>query len=184
MLLSGATLPEPKSLLEEIGQELITTRGLQILIISFTAMFLCQFLKFAISSIRTKSAEWYLLCSTGGFPSSHTGFVVSLCICLGMFQWHDLGGKLDWSFPVAVVLSTIVIHDAMGVRLEASKHAKILNNMAKEAALSEEERKELGFGKKGELKEMLGHKGREVLGGAVIGTLIGLIGFFIFREIY
>ena len=95
-----------------------------------------------------------------------------------MFQWHDLDGKLDWSFAVAVIISVIVVHDAMGVRLEASKHAKILNNLA--ADMPEEEKQKLGFGKKGRLKEMLGHKGLEVLGGIIIGIVSGLIGFFVF----
>lgn len=159
-------------------QDLISIRAMQILIICFFAMLICQILKFSIISIRLKKPHWQLLISTGGFPSSHTALCVSLCIALGMFQWHDLEGKLDWSFAVAVVISVIVVHDAMGVRLEASKHAKILNNMT--ADMTHEEKTELGFGKKGYLKEMLGHKGFEVLGGIILGIAIGIIGFLIF----
>lgn len=159
-------------------QALITLRAMQILIISILTMVLCQLLKFVIASVRSKKMQWRLLVSTGGFPSSHSGLCVSLCITLGMFQWHDLDGKLDWSFAVAVIISVIVVHDAMGVRLEASKHAKILNNLA--ADMPEEEKQKLGFGKKGRLKEMLGHKGLEVLGGIIIGIVSGLIGFFVF----
>jgi acid phosphatase family membrane protein YuiD len=121
---------------------------------------------------------WYYLISTGGFPSSHSSFCISLCVSLGLFQYNDLGG-LDWSFPVAVVFSMIVLHDAMGVRLEASKHAKILNNLTSE--MSFEERIELGFGEKGLLKEMLGHRAIEVLGGTIIGIIIGCLGFIIFK---
>lgn len=159
-------------------QDIISLRAMQILIICFVSMVLCQFLKFIIHSIKDKKPQWKLLISTGGFPSSHSALCVTLCIALGMFQWHDLEGKLDWSFAVAVVISVIVVHDAMGVRLEASKHAKILNNLA--ADMTEEEKQELGFGKKGKLKEMLGHKGLEVLGGIVVGIIVGLIGFIIF----
>lgn len=159
-------------------QNLIFLRAMQILIICLVTMVLCQIIKFIIVSIKNKKAQWRLLVSTGGFPSSHSGLCVSLCITLGMFQWHDLDGKLDWSFAVAVVISVIVVHDAMGVRLEASKHAKILNNLA--ADMSEEQKQELGFGQKGKLKEMLGHKGLEVLGGIIIGIISGLIGFLIF----
>lgn len=157
---------------------LITLRAMQILIISIFSMLLCQLLKFMISSIRMKKPQWRLLISTGGFPSSHSSLCVAMCITFGMFQWHDLDGKLDWSFAVAVIISVIVVHDAMGVRLEASKHAKILNNLA--ADMSEEEKKELGYGKKGKLKEMLGHKGLEVVGGVILGIIVGLIGFLIF----
>ena len=157
---------------------MVTERVLIILGISLFAMFLCQFAKFIIYSIKFKKIMWYYLISTGGFPSSHSSFCISLCVSLGLFQFNDLGG-FDWSFPVAVVFSMIVLHDAMGVRLEASKHAKILNNLASE--LSHEERIELGFGNKGSLKEMLGHRAVEVLGGTIIGIIIGVLGFMIFK---
>ena len=92
-------------------QDLISIRAMQILIICFFAMLICQILKFSI----IKKLHWQLLISTGGFPSSHTALCVSLCIALGMFQWHDLEGKLDWSFAVAVVISVIVVHCIMMV---------------------------------------------------------------------
>lgn len=149
-----------------------------ILAISLFAMILCQVAKFVIYSIKYKKLLWYYLISTGGFPSSHSSFCVALCVALGLFQYNILG-YLDWSFPVSVVFSMIVLHDAMGVRLEASKHAKILNNLTSE--MTYEERLELGFGEKGSLKEMLGHRAIEVLGGIMVGAVIGIIGFLIFK---
>jgi len=157
-------------------QTLITTRAIQVLIISIISMVTAQLIKFVVYSIRYKKPYWKLLFSTGGFPSSHTSFCIALCISLGLFQWKEMA-SLDWSFAVAVVFSGITIHDAFGVRLEASKHAIILNNLVED--LTDEERQELGFGKKGKLKEMLGHKINEVLGGIVVGVAVGIIGFFI-----
>ena len=157
---------------------MVTKRVITILGISLFAMVLCQIAKFVIYSIRFKRPMWYYLISTGGFPSSHSSFCISLCVSLGLFQVNDLGG-LDWSFPVAFVFSMIVLHDAMGVRLEASKHAKILNNLTSEMTF--EERFELGFGEKGSLKEMLGHRAVEVLGGIIVGIIIGCLGFIIFK---
>ncbi len=157
-------------------EKVITTRAMQVLIISVISMLLAQLIKFVVYSIRYKKPYWRLLASTGGFPSSHTSFCVALCISLGMLQWRQMN-NLDWSFAVAVVFSAITIHDAYGVRFEASKHAIILNNLTED--LTDEERKELGFGKKGKLKEMLGHKVTEVLGGIVVGIVVGIVGFFI-----
>lgn len=156
--------------------DFLTSRTLTILGFSILSMLLCQFIKFSIYSIKERTLKWRLLFSTGGFPSSHSSFCITLCITLGMFQWHDLK-YLDWSFAVAIVFSLIIIHDAMGVRLEASKHAKILNNFASD--MSEEEKQEMGYGKKGQLKEMLGHEWLEVLGGIAIGIIVGLVGFLI-----
>ena len=101
---------------------------------------------------------------------------MTLVTSLFLFQLHDLKGKLDWSFAVAVVFSIITMHDAMGVRLEASKHAKILNNLTEDISL--EEKQNIGFGKTGFLKEMLGHKFFEVAGGIVLGIALGIIGYF------
>ena len=101
-----------------------------------------------------------------------------LTLIIGMLQFHDLGYP-DWVFAVAFVFAVITVHDAMGVRYEASKHAIILNNMV--VNLSEEEKADLGFGKKGRLKEMLGHRYTEVLGGILVGIIVALIGYFIVR---
>lgn len=149
---------------------------IEIIILSLISMFLCQLLKFIIFSIIRKSPEWKLLISTGGFPSSHSSFVVTLTITLGLYQYFNFG-SLDWSFAASIVFSLIIIHDAMGVRLEASKHAVILNNMAQD--MTPEEKKDLGFGKKGELKEMLGHRGFEVIGGILVGIIVAIIGYLI-----
>ena len=163
-------------LTQTLSEEFYTIRTLTILAISIASMIICQVVKFSFYSIKTRSLKWRLLFSTGGFPSSHSSFCVTLCITLGMFQWHDLH-FLHWSFAVAIVFSMIIIHDAMGVRLEASKHARILNNLASD--MSDEEKKEMGYGKKGQLKEMLGHEWLEVLGGIFVGIVVGLIGFLI-----
>lgn len=101
---------------------------------------------------------------------------MTLVTSLFCFQLHDISG-LDWSFAVALIFAIVTIHDAMGVRLEASKHAQILNNLAKDMPM--EEKQSIGFGKKGFLKEMLGHKFFEVLGGMLLGIIFGVSGYFI-----
>ncbi|MBQ9448799.1 MAG: divergent PAP2 family protein [Acholeplasmatales bacterium] len=166
-------LVDPAPLTRQDLANIVTSRAMQVLLISVISMLTAQILKVIFYSIKDKRPRFELFISTGGFPSSHTAFCIALDISLGMIQWYT-ENKLDWSFTVAVVFSAIVIHDATGVRLEASKHAKILNRIAEN--LTEEEKKELGYGKKGHLKEMLGHRTREVLGGAVVGTIIGMIG--------
>lgn len=154
---------------------LISVRAIQVIILSAISMTLCQILKFIIFSVKEKKMVYKSLITTGGMPSSHTASVTTLVISLGLFQYHDTNG-LDYSFAVALVFAMIVIHDAMGVRLEASKHAKILNNLVKHEDV--ETKKQLGFGNKGYLKELLGHKGFEVIGGFLFGTMISLIGYF------
>jgi acid phosphatase family membrane protein YuiD len=169
--------------LESLGEDMhafFTSRALQIIYISVISCFTCQLYKFVYYSIKYKRPTWFMLVSTGGFPSSHTSLVVTLTLLLGMLQFHDLGYP-DWSFAVSFIVTVITVHDAMGVRLEASKHAKILNNLTSDMTV--EEKRTIGFGKKGFLKEMLGHKSFEVAGGIFFGILIGVLGFIIFKNI-
>ena len=119
-----------------IPAELMTTRAFQIIITCFIAMFLAQILKVIIYSIRHKRFMGRMFFTTGGLPSSHSALCVCLCIILGMLQYHD-ENQLTWAFAVSVVLASVVLYDAMGIRLEASKHAKILNKLAED--MTEEE---------------------------------------------
>ena len=158
---------------KELTKELMTTRAVQIIITCLIAMLVAQLLKVVIFSIKHKKFEPRFIFTTGGLPSSHSSLCVCLCVHLGMLQFHD-ENQLSWAFAVAVVVSSVIMYDAMGVRLEASKHARILNRLADE--LTEEEIQEY-YGKKGKLKEMLGHRGIEVLVGGLLGAGIGFAGF-------
>ncbi len=158
----------------KLTEELMTTRAVQIIITCLIAMLVAQILKVIIFSIRHKKFEIRYFFTTGGLPSSHSSLCVCLCVILGMLQFHD-ENQLSWAFAVACVVSSVIMYDAMGVRLEASKHAKILNRFADQ--LTEEEKQEYGYGKKGKLKEMLGHRGVEVLVGGILGAGVGFMGF-------
>ena len=131
--------------------------------------------------LKNKKVEWRPFFSTGGFPSSHTSTCVTLTVSLFLFQMHDLNGMVDWSFAVALIASMIIIHDAMGVRYEASKHAKILNHITSD--IPDDQKKLIGFGKKLQLKEMLGHKGVEVFGGFIVGVIVAVMGFLLLVNI-
>jgi len=159
----------------------VNQRTIQIIILCLISMVLCQAMKVVFFSIKNKKVEWRPFFSTGGFPSSHTSTCVTLTVSLFLFQMHDLNGMVDWSFAVALIASMIIIHDAMGVRYEASKHAKILNHITSD--IPDDQKKLIGFGKKLQLKEMLGHKGVEVFGGFIVGVIVAVMGFLLLVNI-
>ncbi len=96
---------------------------------------------------------------SGGMPSAHSTFVVSLATSMGMKfgVWSDM-------FLMALVFSIIIIYDAMNVRYQAGLHAKILNRM--------------NHPKEEELNESIGHTPAEALVGGIIGfwTAVLLLG--------
>ena len=66
-------------------------------------------------------------------------------------------------------MAIIVIHDARGVRLETGKQAEILNRLMHYGDL-----KEL-FEDEEYLKELVGHTPFQVLVGAILGAVTGLL---------
>ena len=67
-----------------------------------------------------------------------------------------------------LVMACIVMYDATGVRREAGEHAKLLNQLL----FSDPEK--MTPSQKA-LKEFLGHTPLEVLGGAVLGIVLGML---------
>jgi hypothetical protein len=113
-----------------------------------------QGLKVSLRLLDGKFDRKYLW-SSGGMPSVHAVFVTSLSTLVGWFQ-----GFQSLLFAVSFVFSLIVLYDAMHVRLEAGKHAKILNTLMSPK------------GKYQTLNPHIGHTFSEVLVGSILG--IGL----------
>ena len=95
-------------------------------------------------------------------PSVHSATVTALAVTAGIEYGCD-----SPVFAVCVVLAIIVMHDAMGVRMEAGKHAKAINELLE--TLSSDKEPDL------KLKEFLGHTPMQVCCGAVLGLALALI---------
>lgn len=145
--------------------------------IAIISMAIAQLLKIPIHYMIYK--EWFpqIIFSTGGMPSSHSAFVASVAVAIGLTE-----GVSNTNFAVAVVLALVVIHDSMGVRREAGKHATVLNKMAEEVNIlvhevfrPAQERDNEAIDKN--LKELLGHEPIEAFSGTILGIIIALIGY-------
>lgn len=149
------------------------TKGLYIILITLAINLLAQGSKYFIDWYRFGKRDWRIIFSTGGFPSSHSATVTTLALVVGVVE--GFGSTL---FALALVLAMIVMHDAMGVRREAGKHAEVLNELVGdfEELLAE-------IGKRGimdnplydkKLKILLGHQPMEVLAGFAFGIIVPL----------
>lgn len=119
-----------------------------------------QVLKVVIVILTTKKLDMKRLTGSGGMPSSHTAFVVSLSTAVGRDSGWD-----SPLFALAVVFAAIVMYDAAGVRRAAGEQAAILN------VIIEDFRDQHQF-KQERLKELIGHTPFEVLAGAVLGIFL------------
>jgi acid phosphatase family membrane protein YuiD len=147
--------------------------------VSIITVFLTQFLKLPVYYYISKKWTPSILFSTGGMPSSHCAFVSALTLSLALTE-----GIASPLFAISFVFAGIVIHDALGIRREAGKHAAVLNDMKKEFY---DIINELNKGKAKNklivdkrLKELLGHEPLEVLSGIILGITIVLITFHYF----
>lgn len=140
----------------EIVNELINNK---ILICAAIAWATAQILKTIIHAIVNKSLDPRRLFGDGGMPSAHSATVTSVAVSCGYVAGFD-----SPVFAVALIFAFIVMHDAMGVRLETGKQAKVLNDLM-ELFYTEGTPEQ-------KLKEFVGHTPLQVISGFVLGIIV------------
>ncbi len=140
-----------------------------VLIAGLIAWSLAQILKMPFYYSRHKRWNWGLLFSAGGMPSSHSSLVTGTSLSIGLFEGFN-SSLFALSFAVAMV----VIYDATGIRRQAGRQAQkiniLINELFRGQPISEDQ-----------LKEVLGHTRMEALGGVLLGVLIALLSWGIWR---
>ena len=158
-----------------IFNELLSNR---VLISGICGWAMAQVIKVILYTILNKEFSLERLFGDGGMPSGHSATVSAmatmslLCYGIGSFE-----------FAIAAMLAIIVMHDAMGVRLETGKQAEVINeltNLIEEIIddFSAEETLEKKFQKvfsEEKLKEYVGHTPLQVVAGCLLGILISLL---------
>ena len=129
----------------------------------FFVWFGIQLFKFIYDLVKSKKFNFKRLMQAGGMPSSHSGVVISLTTMIG----KNVGINSPL-FAVALIFSFIVMYDAAGVRRAAGKQAKLLNKIVETPGLTSLQVSE-------RLVEVLGHTPVQVIVGAAIGVIVGLL---------
>ncbi len=105
---------------------------------------------------------------SGGFPSSHAAMVTALALSVGMQERFS-----SPLFAVKLTVACIVIYDAANVRYYSGQNAKVTRQLVKD--LQEDHPEDFNdpiYSIK--LKDVLGHKWKEVIGGIVLGAAVAL----------
>ena len=135
------------------------------------AWLVAQIIKTVLYAVKSDKVVYERLVGAGGMPSSHTSMVIASLIAVGRAQ-----GISSTVFGVMFIFACIVIYDAMGVRYAAGQHAKALNKINDtifDDNVSDTGSKQNKVPKK--LKELLGHTPLDVVGGAIVGIIIGIL---------
>ena len=136
----------------------------KILWLSVFSCFFAQLLKVIVYRIMYKKFDFTRFVETGGMPSSHSS---SVATCVGIAR-----GFNSVEFAICFVFSVIVMYDAAGVRKAVGEQAKIINRI-----ITKFEQNDQDVGD--ELKELIGHTRPQVLIGALLGVLIGILYLYI-----
>ncbi len=119
-----------------------------------------QALKLITDSIRGNFTLSQMLLSYGGMPSSHAAFSASITTLIGLRLGVDAP-----MFALALVLTLLIMRDAVSFRALLGNQAKLLNRVR--ARLPESEQKEIP-----KFRERMGHSLLEVLLGATTGLVL------------
>ena len=133
------------------------------LIVPFGTWFFIQLFKLIYDLVTTKKFNFKRILGAGGMPSSHSAVVVALCTMIG--KNYGINSAI---FGLSVVFAFVVMYDAAGVRRAAGKQARLLNKIIETPGLS-------GIQVSERLVEVLGHPPFQVIVGAAIGVIVGLI---------
>jgi acid phosphatase family membrane protein YuiD len=124
---------------------------------------IAQAAKVIMTSMRQRRLNLRVLAETGGMPSSHAAIVMGMTTAVGKYA-----GVSSAAFAIALIFSFVVMYDAAGLRRAAGRQAAILNRLVEDLVHMrgmQEQR----------LRELLGHTPVEVLVGALLGIVVGLI---------
>ena len=133
------------------------------LIVPMLVWFAIQSFKVMYDLIVTKKFNFKRIMGAGGMPSSHSAVVTALATMIGKDYGTDSA-----IFALSVIFACVVMYDAAGVRRAAGKQAKLLNKIVETPGLT-------GLQVSEKLVEVLGHTPVQVIVGATIGVIIGLL---------
>ena len=136
---------------------------MKFLLAPLVAWAIAQAAKVVLTSMHQRKLNLRVLAETGGMPSSHAAIVMGMTTAVGKYS-----GVSSAAFAIALIFSFVVMYDAAGLRRAAGRQAAILNRLVEDLVHMrgmQEQR----------LRELLGHTPVEVLVGAVLGIVVGLI---------
>lgn len=125
-----------------------------------------QVLKTIIFLVINKKFQLERLFGDGGMPSGHSATVTAVAVSTGIEC-----GLSSPLFAIATIIAIVVMHDAMGVRLETGKQAKVINEMM--GFMEKLGGTELSYEEK--LKEFVGHTPAQVGAGLVLGIVVAIL---------
>ena len=140
------------------------------IIVPILSWLIAQILKMLIDLGMNKTFKLSRLVGDGGMPSGHSATVMSLATVIALNPSYGVGSV---EFGIAMIFAVIVMHDALGVRRETGKQARmilsivdVVSDYATETDTKIKDEK---------LKVLVGHTPLQVVCGALLGAVIAVV---------
>ena len=147
----------------------------RILVCGVLGWAVAQMLKTLIYAMLNNEFRLERMFGDGGMPSAHSATVSSMATAAAIVY-----GFGSFEFAISAMLAIIVMHDAMGVRMETGKQGKVLNEMIDflrtegfvEAFKKNDKMYEFW---EASLKEFVGHTPIQVAAGCILGIVLACV---------
>lgn len=144
------------------------------LIAALAANLSAQCLKPFYYFLITRRWQPELAVASGGFPSSHSSMVSALALVIGLEEGFDSS-----IFAIAFIIMLVIIYDAANVRYYAGQNIRITQQLIQDIQeLTQTKLDDPIYSTK--VKEVLGHRWIEVIGGIAHGLVIGGLIYYVF----
>jgi acid phosphatase family membrane protein YuiD len=125
---------------------------------------IAQGLKYVFATVRGKKlGSMRQLYLSGGMPSAHSASVVALLVVIGLKD-----GVNSAIFGLALLFAAVVMYDAVMVRRSSGEQGVALRWLFHHLKLTPD----------APFRTAKGHLPREVMGGAIVGVVAGLVVYF------
>lgn len=158
-----------------MGKFLTALLSNKVLICGISGWAVAQVMKTVIYALIHREIRWERMVGDGGMPSGHSATVSAMAAAAGLIYGFE-----SFQFAISCMLAIIVMHDAMGVRMETGRQGKVLNEMIEffrtegfvEAFKKNDKMYEFW---EASLKEFVGHTPLQVGAGCILGILISCL---------
>jgi uncharacterized protein len=140
-----------------------------VLIIPLCAWVIAQLIKVLIALMQGKGLDLSNFVNSGGMPSSHSAMVSALATAVAMTNGFD-----STFFAISVVLASIVMYDAAGVRQSVGQQSVVLNRI-----ILELKRRQPLVKIEADIRELMGHTPFEVIVGGALGIALAWLWLFV-----
>lgn len=137
------------------------------------SVLIAQAVKPFIMLFKTGDFRWSYLIASGGYPSSHSASVVSLCLSTGLKEGFD-----STYFAITIAIMVIVLFDAVNVRYYSGRNISLTQQLVEDLKYIIEMEDPIYDEK---FKEVLGHTKLELVAGVLLGIVVSLVLYFLWR---